>query len=125
MELYFSPEDRYKYLKKDWSRELSLKGFYLISRIEYFPVKFELIVELFNPESTNNKLIILFSNLTSFIDILHEIEPSDEDEEDKQVEDPIDWIESKKDNITEYFIYTNIRELWFRTNESPKTEILS
>src|SRR6185369_16528081 len=123
MELFLTSDDRYKYLKKNWSKELALKEFYLISRIEYFPVRFELQIDLFNPDEPNRKLNILFSKVTSFVDTIYELEVFDQDNDYSQIEDPIDFIESKKGDIIEYFIHTHIRELWFRTNQPPKVGI--
>ena len=120
MELIFTPEERYNHLQKDWSKELALEGFYLIQRFEYSPVKFEFSIEFFNPEKPNSKCTFSFTKVTSFIDIIYELEVFEESSDYEETEDPLDFLESKKDGISEYFIHTDVRELWWRTNEPPK-----
>lgn len=122
MELFFTPEDRYKHLKRNWIEEVYSHDVYLIRRFEYLPNKFEFLIEFSNPEKPNLKCTFLFTKVTSFIDIIHELEVFEESYEYKETEDPFDFLESKQGNITEYFIHTDVRELWWRTDEPPKIE---
>jgi hypothetical protein len=122
MELLFTPEERYNHLQRNWGKELALEGFYLIQRFEYSPNKFQFLIEFFNPEKSNSKCICLFAKVTSFTDIVYELEVLEESYEYDENEDPLDFLESKKGNITEYFIHTDVRELWWRTDEPPRIE---
>lgn len=122
MELFFTPEDTYKFLKKNWIKEIASEGFYLIQRFEYLPIKSEFQIVFFNPEKPNSKCTFLFTKVTSFIDIIHDLEVFVESYEYEETEDPFDFLESKQGKITEYFIHTDVRELWWRTDEPPKIE---
>ena len=122
MELFFTPEERYNHLQRNWGKELALEGFYLIQRFEYSPNKFQFLIEFFNPEKPESKCTCLFTKVTSFTDIVHELEVFEESYEYEETEDPFDFLESKQGNITEYFIHTDVRELWWITDEPPKIE---
>ena len=122
MELFFTSEDRYNYLKRNWIEEVYSHDVYLIRRFEYVPNKFEFLLEFSNSEKPNLKCTFLFTKVTSLIDIIHDLEVLEESYEYDETEDPLDFLESKKDGISEYFILTDVRELWWRTNELPKIE---
>ncbi len=122
MNLFFTSEDRYNYLVKNWIEEIYFHNVYLIRRFEYLSNKFEFMIEFFNPENENSICSFLFSEVTSFIDIIHEDEVFEASYEYNKTEDPIDFLESKKEEITEYFIRTDVRELWWRTNKPPRFE---
>ena len=122
MELFFSSEDTYSHLKKNWLEEMYSRDVYLIRRYEYLPITFELKIDFFNPEKPELECSFLFTRVTSFIDIIHDLEVFEESYEYDETEDPMSFSESEKDGIAEYFIHTNVRELWWRTNETPKIE---
>ena len=124
MEMFFSAEERYKYRKKNWLDEVYSHGVSLIRRFEYLPLKSEFIIEFFDPEDSDSKFTILFQKVTAFLDTTHDLEVSDESYEYNETEDPIDFLESEKEGITEYFIFTNARELTWKTTEIPKIERL-
>ena|SRR5688572_32683463 len=122
MELFLSSEERYSHVEKNWLDEIYSHDTYLIRRLEYSPVKFELLIEFFNPEKTNPKYIVLFRKVTSFLVVIHDIEVFEESYDYNETEDPLDFSESKKDGSTEYFMCTQARELWWKTNELPQIQ---
>jgi hypothetical protein len=122
MELFLSSEDRLRHLENNWLDLVYSHEVSLISRFEYSPVRFELLVQFFNPENPSSKCTILFPKVTSFIDVIHDSEVFEASLEYEQTEDPLDFLESRKDGITEYFLCTLVRESWWRTNEVPRIE---
>ena len=124
MELFLSPEERNSHLAKNWLDEIYSRDVYLIRRFAYSPLRFEFLIEFFNPEKPNSKCMFSFQKVTSFQDIIHDAEVFEETNGYDEIEDPLDFLESKRDGITEYFIITNVRELYWRTNEVPTIEFL-
>lgn len=116
-------QERYQYLVKHWDKELAIEhGVCLISRIDYSAIKFELSIEFIDPEKHKPNVVIVFSRVSLFVDVVFDPEVREEGfdfEGSEGMEDPLDFIESKKGDVVEYFIHTQYRELWFQTKEAP------